>query len=709
MSDARTVLTTAGLEVGVAEEVLDLLAGETVEKVLSLLGADAREALELLEPSPSTFSHDDLARAKPEKVLLCAAITSATRHVEREAILRSLLRHLVPLEPGLDPHDRGRFWHLHGFAAWRLDENLATSLRSLNRSIDLLLVDGGPLALAYLPRVHDTIGGLLQHVGLLTDSRAEYERALRLREEVNDEEGEALTRGGLGRVCLDLGDYDAAEKHLSRDLELVRRLQPGATRTLAQLLSHLGECAIERRDLEGARAHFEESLELARTEDNVIGLAWATLGLGRIALVLKQPDAVKAHAERVEEMVGRIPSETYREGLRGFALRLEGEARRESGEVEAASASFEEATERLLRVARNVTPVEKTRLLRGHAHTERLRGNVGVASDILRAALREVDPTAAEDLRVEVEKELRELSPEAWARHAAGRFIGHDEIDRLLDEGGCGGFRVETRRVCILFSDIVGFTSTSEGLAPGELVEFLNEYLSVMAHWVDRHQGQVDKFIGDAVMALFRPIDGAPGDADRALLTAMVMHEEVRRLNRNRSPDSSPLRIGIGLHRGEVVEGLIGSPGRRSNTVIGDAVNTASRLEGMTRPLGAGVILSRELVDGLADPGRYLLRPLGFFCPKGKRDPVEVFDVLGEDDGSARAARSRAEIERAEEAVAAMRGGDAAGAAHTLGDLAEASAGTDRQTAYRYLHQRCTELVGQGGEAWDGVFCLGEK
>jgi adenylate cyclase len=146
--------------------------------------------------------------------------------------------------------------------------------------------------------------------------------------------------------------------------------------------------------------------------------------------------------------------------------------------------------------------------------------------------------------------------------------------------------------------------------------------------------GLVDKFIGDAVMAVFSLPTPQPDDTERAVQAALTMREELERFNRGLPAATPPLAIGLGLHYGPVVAGLIGSPQKRAYTVIGDAVNTASRLENMTKHLGASILVSQDVLQRVPHPERYLCRPLGQYALKGKHTSVQIVDIMGEDDGS---------------------------------------------------------------------------
>lgn len=182
------------------------------------------------------------------------------------------------------------------------------------------------------------------------------------------------------------------------------------------------------------------------------------------------------------------------------------------------------------------------------------------------------------------------------------------------------GDQVSTRTT-ILFSDIRSFTSISEGLSPEQNFAFLNQYLQHVAPVIQKNHGFIDKYIGDAVMALFMR---SPEDALRA---AIEMLTGVHQLNQLRMTEGDkPIKIGIGLHSGDSMLGTIGSAERMEGTVISDSVNIASRLEGITKKFGATLIASQSVLD-FCD-GEYLYRYLGLVNVKGKKHGIQIYEIL---------------------------------------------------------------------------------
>ncbi len=213
-------------------------------------------------------------------------------------------------------------------------------------------------------------------------------------------------------------------------------------------------------------------------------------------------------------------------------------------------------------------------------------------------------------------------------RSVLNKTVSKEIAEELLRRGqiNLGG---EEREVTVLFSDVRGFTSISEKLTPQELVGRLNGYFSQMADAIERHGGVIDKFIGDAIMALFGAPLQSPGDAPNALRAALAMAEALERLNAgDRLKDLTPWRNGIGLNTGPAVAGTMGSESRWSYTVIGDAVNLASRLEGLTKHFGAQILVSGRTRE--AGGAGFLYRSVDLVAVKGKETAVPVFELLAE-------------------------------------------------------------------------------
>jgi adenylate cyclase len=212
---------------------------------------------------------------------------------------------------------------------------------------------------------------------------------------------------------------------------------------------------------------------------------------------------------------------------------------------------------------------------------------------------------------------------------AFGTYVSPEVVEEILQNQGELKLGGQKKVLTVLFSDIRGFTTYSEKLDPQELVSILNGYLSRMNDVVFNHRGTIDKFIGDAVMAIF----GAPvpqnDHADRACRVAVDMIKELEEVNKEqRAKGEQDLHIGIGLNTGEMTVGNIGSSKRFDYTVIGDAVNLGSRLEGLTKFFGVDILVS-ETTKAACTTNEFVFRELAPVKVKGKDKAMVVYDLIG--------------------------------------------------------------------------------
>lgn len=181
----------------------------------------------------------------------------------------------------------------------------------------------------------------------------------------------------------------------------------------------------------------------------------------------------------------------------------------------------------------------------------------------------------------------------------------------------------ELRTICVLFLDIRGFTAMTRQRPAAETVELLNAFFAEMIDVVDRHHGIINKFLGDGFLALFGAPLADPSAAQNALGAARAMIEAVEAWNKERP--SQALRVGIGIHMGEAVTGVVGSPRRKEYTVIGDTVNLAARLEQLTKETGSQVLVSNSVHSAVATDGAVDLGPLAI---RGYDEKVQVWRVM---------------------------------------------------------------------------------
>jgi adenylate cyclase len=214
---------------------------------------------------------------------------------------------------------------------------------------------------------------------------------------------------------------------------------------------------------------------------------------------------------------------------------------------------------------------------------------------------------------------------EKRVRQVFQKYVPADVVRRALELGDQG--KMSTKQVAtVLFSDIRSFTSISERLEPEQVVSFLNDYLQRMVDIVFEEGGIVDKFIGDAVMAVFGAPFPKPDDATRAVRAGHRMLVELDRFNEDQArKDSVQIRIGIGIHTGPVIAGNIGSDRKMEYTVIGDTVNIASRVQDLNKEFGTELIITQATWD--ATRRRVPVRQLGAAMVKGKELPLQVYEA----------------------------------------------------------------------------------
>ncbi len=246
---------------------------------------------------------------------------------------------------------------------------------------------------------------------------------------------------------------------------------------------------------------------------------------------------------------------------------------------------------------------------------------VGVVTPVLGLALATFGGTAWQYF---VEGRQKRLMKQLF-----GRYVSPDIFAHLVADPSSARLGGERREMTVLFSDIRGFTTASEKATPEAVVAQLNEYFSAMVAVLFRHQGTLDKFVGDMVMGLFGAPVADPKHADHAVAAALEMLRELERLNAGWAAEGRPtMDIGIGINSGEMIAGNIGSSTVMSYTVIGDAVNLGARLESATKDHGARILISEAVRSRLTEAVR--VREIGEISVKGKTKAVMVHEVLGE-------------------------------------------------------------------------------
>lgn len=211
-------------------------------------------------------------------------------------------------------------------------------------------------------------------------------------------------------------------------------------------------------------------------------------------------------------------------------------------------------------------------------------------------------------------------------QNAFHQFVPHRVVDDIIHRGV--SIRGERREVTVMFADLVGFTSMSEKMDPEQVVHILNGYFQAMSQAISRHNGHVAKFIGDGIMAIFGAPEPNPWHGMDGVRAALGMREALVVYNEKIAVEGHPpIKVSIGLHSGSVVAGVLGSAELVEYTVIGDVVNTAARVEGLTRTHGVDILITTAVQQTL--DARFRLRELPAFEVKGKAEKVSTFAVEG--------------------------------------------------------------------------------
>ena len=299
---------------------------------------------------------------------------------------------------------------------------------------------------------------------------------------------------------------------------------------------------------------------------------------------------------------------------------------------------------------------------------------------------------------------LEDITSEKRMKNTMARYMSPAVADQLL-AGGESVLGGKDQKVSILFSDVRDFTTVSEALGARETVSMLNQYFERMVDVVLSNGGVLDKFIGDAIMALFGVPFNGERDADDAVLVANGMFRALSVLNAQRvASGMDAIGIGVGISTGVVVVGNIGSPKRMEYTVIGDPVNLASRLEGVTKTYGCKVLISEATRLELTE--RHLLREIDLLRVKGKHEPVAIYEAMDHFTGETFPNLERA-VAQFNEGICCYRGQRWNDAIACFSDALSLNPG-DRPSR---VFLECTRIFKQTPPPrdWDGVWVMSEK
>ncbi|MBF0462041.1 MAG: response regulator [Magnetococcales bacterium] len=337
------------------------------------------------------------------------------------------------------------------------------------------------------------------------------------------------------------------------------------------------------------------------------------------------------------------------------------------------------------------------RIKRAEDNARRLNKNLAAALEEQKRAYAELKTTRIQ---------LAETQAMAVMTKVFEKFVPKQFLQRIASEGmeTIRAGRVASETITILFSDIRSFTQISETMTPDDLFAFLNDYLSRMERPIEQNNGFIDKFIGDAVMALF---DGNfRVQAQGAVRAAIGMQRELQTLNAERVAQGlMGIGTGIGIHIGSVMLGTLGNDNRMDSTVIGDAVNLASRLEGLTKFYGCPIIASEDVVRFL-DPQEFALCELDLVAVKGRGQAVSVYEIF-ENGPEPHWERKRQVARCFKKGLERYRARAWAESFAAFRQCLELDA--DNLAGRIYL-ERCAQFQNQPpGDDWTGVFAMDHK
>ncbi|HZV64547.1 MAG TPA: adenylate/guanylate cyclase domain-containing protein, partial [Telluria sp.] len=285
-----------------------------------------------------------------------------------------------------------------------------------------------------------------------------------------------------------------------------------------------------------------------------------------------------------------------------------------------------------------------------------------------------------------------------------GEYVAPELVAEMAENPDNYNMDGESRELTVLFVDVRGFTTISEGLTPKALREYINLYLTAMSEDIrDSHRGTLDKYIGDAVMAFWGAPVAFADHASRAVDTSLLMQASARRLNQDFIARGLPaLNIGIGLNSGLMHVGDMGSKIRRAYTVMGDAVNLAARLEGITKVYGVGIAVGEAT---RAAAPEFVYRELDLVRVKGKNEPVAIYQPLGKPEQVD--AATMAALATWAEALALVRAQRWDAAEAVIGALQ--AAGPDLPLYALYRQRIAVYRANPPGPDWDGVTSFDSK
>ncbi len=609
----------------------------------------------------------------------------------------------------LSDFELGIYYHVKGFLNFKKGPNhYHIVFESLKKSSDYLQLVNDQPARYYLARVSDTYAQVLQTIGFYKDALLLFQESLKIKKEFNDEQSVALTHGNLGRLNFGIGNFKQAIKHLELDLKILDKAA-GEENLKSKMMNQIASCLIELEDFQGAIKYIDRSIQHAKSSGPDVEF-FSQYTLAYYYLQTHEVIKSKQIITKLRQLLTKEPNHHNELIFHSRIDYLCGLLALFNGKPTVATKYFQKAEEIYINDFTN-SITEKAHFYYYQSQALDKSGYYNESSFQLRKAISLLDQTENTRLRKEYENTLKERHKDGWLLHTAGRFIGQEQIEMILNETGKEGFQGKSSDIAIMFSDIRDFTKLSEGIDANGLIELLNRYLATMSKYIHIQGGIIDKYIGDAIMALYFPNSTTKlSVAENACISALMMKHELKRFNRQLPAGKNKIKAGIGINYGNCVSGMIGTPQKRSLSVIGDAVNIASRMEGLTKVMGATIIISEPLYSRLPKNHHFIVRPLGKFKLMGKTFPIALAELMGMDDNSPEVNAQKTEILSIEKVLVDFSSANFAQAHQGFLDLSIQTQQHERSLGYQYMADYSKTLLDSGvPKDWDGSVQLAMK
>ncbi len=444
-------------------------------------------------------------------------------------------------------------------------------------------------------------------------------RSLALKREIGDRYGRAISLATLGRIYWQRSQGDLARRAFAQYFRVAAGMDDQWDAGVVHRT--LGEIALSEGRIDEALDGFRRSRE-ADASPGAAVRAW--LGEARTHLAAGRADEARTACGEAEAALGRVAEPG---GLPGLVTGVRGMLARSAGDAAGAEPLLREAHATLRQ--HDLVP-EAAPFLLELRDLYQAGGDTARALAVLSQALDLFLECGAEEAVARAEAWGRGLAPDGLKRLVLERQLPAHVVDDILS-GKLKRPEPQEQPVVVLFSDIRGYTRLSEGLSAKQVVGLLNEWFTEATRAIRRHHGIIDKYIGDAVMALFGVQEWREEAAADAVRAALEMRDALAALNlRNREFGRPAIHVGIGIHVGTAVLGFVGSHLHHAYTAIGDTVNTASRLESATKRYdGCDILISQAVEEAQQRSGVAETTLLEFAELHHKEERVAVYQVLG--------------------------------------------------------------------------------